>query len=381
MVMVAGSMLVQTGVDTPTGQQAMPVEPWQAFDLNRVFVSADGSNILVQGDLTGSAATDDVIVLNGAVVVQEGFALPGTGIADAVANASATMHNSGTWMSRGTFAGSGDGWAMRNGAIIAQVGSPIFAGAVELFQATNFFVTTCNGVGDYVVGGATDMGVDVLVLNNDRVIAREGDPVDLDGNGLFDDGVFYGSFGFDDSVLTDDGRLFVNGRFMDSGGTNLGDFLVIITIGGGSGAPFCMPADTNSTGMPTLLSGTMTAPGGSGLHLEATQGPSSQFGYFLVATGAMDPGTPVGSGHLCLAGSIGRYNVSGTASNSIGQFDGAGVMQNLVGTSTVGSGFDVPTSVPSIGGSIMAGSTWHFQVWHRDIGTQSNFSNGYTVTF
>jgi len=58
------------------------------------------------------------------------------------------------------------------------------------------------------------------------------------------------------------------------------------------------------------------------------------------------------------------------------------VLQNQVGTSTVGSGFDVPATVPITGSpTISAGSTWHFQLWHREAAGASNFSNGLSVTF
>ncbi|HPF15502.1 MAG TPA: hypothetical protein PLJ12_14660, partial [Planctomycetota bacterium] len=158
--------------------------------------------------------------------------------------------------------------------------------------------------------------------------------------------------------------------------------------GGGStnvGTPFCDPMDNNSTGMPTHLTGTMTAPGGSGLHLEANQGPPTQFGYFLVGTAVSDPGLVVSQGRLCLSvvggNSFGRYNVPG-ALNSVGQFDAGGVLQNFVSTSTVGSGYDVPVTVPIAGSpQIMAGQTWHFQLWHREDAGFSNFSNGLSVTF
>ncbi len=150
-------------------------------------------------------------------------------------------------------------------------------------------------------------------------------------------------------------------------------------------ATFCDPADSNSTGSATRIAGSMTASGGSGLHLEATQGPPNQFGYFLVGTGVADPGLPIGSGHLCLAitggNGFARYNVSGGALNSVGRFDAAGVLQNLVGTSSTGSGYDVPTLIPSQLGMITAGSTWHFQLWHRDSPSTSNFSNGISVSF
>ncbi len=144
----------------------------------------------------------------------------------------------------------------------------------------------------------------------------------------------------------------------------------------------CTPLP-NSTGATTLLTGMLTGSPGTGLHLEATQGPPTQFGYFLIGTGLQSPGTLVGSGRLCLATTppnmIGRYNVPGPM-NSVGQFDALGVLQNLVGTSTVGSGYDVPTTIP-FGGMIMTGQTWHFQLWHRDIPATSNFSNFLSWTF
>ena len=81
--------------------------------------------------------------------------------------------------------------------------------------------------------------------------------------------------------------------------------------GGGPGTTFCDPANNNSTGLPTVLSGTLSAPGGSGLHLEASQGPAGEFAYFLVGTGASEPGLmlPGSAGRLCLTlggGNCGR---------------------------------------------------------------------------
>ncbi len=132
----------------------------------------------------------------------------------------------------------------------------------------------------------------------------------------------------------------------------------------------------NSTGVPTVLTGAVTGSPGSGLHLEATSGPPGQFGYVLIGTGVSPAGLPIASGNLCLSGALARYNLAGTTMNSIGLFDGAGVLQNLAGTSTVGSGFDVPSMIPSpIGGILMAGTPMHFQLWHRDVGMTSNFSN------
>ncbi len=155
-----------------------------------------------------------------------------------------------------------------------------------------------------------------------------------------------------------------------------------------SGVAFCNPAKNNSSGQPTRLMGSMTAPGGSGLHLEADQGPAGKFGYYLVGTASNQPGISIvwSAGRFCLhldgGHSIGRYILTGTQFNSLGRFDASGIHQNLVGTSSVGSGFDVPATVPISGSpTIMPGSTWHFQFWHRETGGASNLSNGQSCQF
>ena len=150
------------------------------------------------------------------------------------------------------------------------------------------------------------------------------------------------------------------------------------------GTPFCDPANANSTGQPTRLTGTMGSGVGSGLHLEASQGPPGEFGYFLIGTTFVEPGILISQGRLCVSGAIGRYNALGGNLNSTGQFDAAGIMQNFVGTatSTGGSGFDVPTTIPTTGSpSILPGSTYTFQLWHREAAGAANFSNGLEITF
>lgn len=98
--------------------------------------------------------------------------------------------------------------------------------------------------------------------------------------------------------------------------------------GGTTGALFCNPAYPNSTGGPTILAGSFGSGVGSDLHLECVSGVPFEFGYVLVGNMAT-PGIPVSQGLMCLVGipgaSVYRYNVSGTASNSIGQFDASGV--------------------------------------------------------
>ncbi len=149
---------------------------------------------------------------------------------------------------------------------------------------------------------------------------------------------------------------------------------------------FCEPAGANSSGNAASLS-LEAAAGGAGIRLVASDGPqlaSTGFGYFLVSFGISQT-LPLGDGVLCLDAPQGRYAPGGAGSlNSLGKFNSNGDFENLVGTSTTGFGFDVPTQLPSPpGGSIQPGSTWHFQLWYRDLnpGPTVNFSNGITSSF
>ena len=156
---------------------------------------------------------------------------------------------------------------------------------------------------------------------------------------------------------------------------------------GQAGTTFCA-APPNSTGVPALLSGSFGSGTGSGLHLEVQDGPSNQIGYFLVGNEATS-GVAISSGLLCLVGTstaqVFRYNAAGTPQNSVGVFGNRGTLENVVGTSLVGSGFDVPDIIPAgVPLPIMIGDTWHFQLWYRDTAVMSgnsNFSNGLSVTF
>lgn len=151
---------------------------------------------------------------------------------------------------------------------------------------------------------------------------------------------------------------------------------------GGGISLFCDPANATSAGTPVTLENSDIS--GPGLfHLEATGGPVDQFGYFLVSAGEAPSPIAVSQGLLCLSAPIGRYNgITGASLNSLGQFDGTGVLSNLTGTSSVGTGYDVPAVLPDPpAGVIATGDTYYFQLWFRDVGGASNFSNGISVVF
>lgn len=261
--------------------------------------------------------------------------------------------------------------------------------------------------------GAPDLVTSINFENSDNVThmlvdgftGSNGDDVDTNDDGMMDNmpwasvvdrvvfvetptsgDLFYGmpQVGPDGSFVPAHISLIAGTWEIGSFGTGYGDTPGRPNVSE-AGTSFCDPASTNSTGGDVSLSGFLGTGVGSGLHLEAFGGPDMEFGYFLVGTQAVDPGLAISNGTLCLGGQFFRYNVGGGMANSIGAFDASGQFQNLPGTSTSGTGFDVPTNIPSaIPAPIMAGDTWHFQLWYRDtpagVGT-SNFSTGLTVAF
>ena len=127
---------------------------------------------------------------------------------------------------------------------------------------------------------------------------------------------------------------------------------------------------------------------GSDLHLEVESWIGLTIGYILVGTGngAWNP-VPISNGLLCLGTSpgdrLGRYNVTNTQYNSVGVFSG-GWLQNMAGTSSTGTGYDVPNTLPFSGHApILVGQTYYFQCWYREPGVNqgSNFSNMVSVLF
>ena len=150
---------------------------------------------------------------------------------------------------------------------------------------------------------------------------------------------------------------------------------------------FCFDLETTSLDAKIAASGSLSAADAFPVHLDVTQGPASQFAYFVTSATLNDPGINVASGRLCVGAPLARFS-PGTATassnpqlNSLGQFDSAGVLQSLSGNSSTGAGFDVPQIIPDpINGTIAPGSTWVFQLWYRD-GPTSNFSTAAVVTF
>jgi len=141
----------------------------------------------------------------------------------------------------------------------------------------------------------------------------------------------------------------------------------VVTLPGPIGTAYCSPAVANSTGNPAVITATgSTVAADNAVTLHAQDMPPNQFGYFLngPTQGLLNP--PGSTGNLCLSGGIGRYTAD--IFNT-----GAGGATSLVIDLT-----NVP--FPPSGHVIVAGETWNWTTWFRDLGT-SNFTDGVSITF
>lgn len=144
----------------------------------------------------------------------------------------------GDWLVRGMDV-AGAHWVFCNGAVAAAGGAPVVAEGAEgeRFAAAGtasdpwvFFSMQANRLGDVVVGGWTDASGAVVVYNGQRIVVREGDGVDLDGDGAALDGVTIGGFDADGAVLSDEGWFYFTASLRGSGGEALGHALLRMRI-------------------------------------------------------------------------------------------------------------------------------------------------------
>lgn len=240
VLVLGATLLAQEGVTVPTGQ--VGTEFWENFALDGFWIAADGSSWIAEGDLTGATATDEVVVVDGAVVVQEGVVLAGSGFpnpVDAAGIVGIHMDAAGNWFVRGNNDVSEDDWIYGNGAVLATLGAPIFTGSAEVWSdaefADCFFLHVGGAGGHFVIGGVSDgptAANGVLVLDATDEVLRESDPFDLDGNGMFDDDTFFNTFGNDDGVLTDAGLFYFTATIKNGAGTVIGQGFFVADLSG-----------------------------------------------------------------------------------------------------------------------------------------------------
>jgi hypothetical protein len=269
----------QVGVDTFLGVDGSTVHTYDTstggLSSNSFYTSPDGLRWLVHGDiLSAPTSSDTVLVVDGKAELQESLQIPGGGANDLVHSfVTSDVAANGDWYSRGTRRAnpadttSNGAWAVRNGQLMALTGQPISApanGPSENWGAS-IYTFTGNAKGDYVIVGKTDnanTAIDDVVVVNGEVVMREGDPIDLDGNGEFDDDVFIGrgnntlaAFETDDAVLTDAKMLYIFISIRDGQGNDLnsnpafGSPQAFVRLNLGGGPTPCGP-DIHPVGSP-----------------------------------------------------------------------------------------------------------------------------------
>jgi len=136
---------------------------------------------------------------------------------------------------------------------------------------------------------------------------------------------------------------------------------------GNVGTNYCQ-ANPNSTGFAAAIyafGSTIVTDADFGLG--AAELPPNRFGYFLASRSQAFFAQPGGSqGNLCLGSPIGRFASQVQSSGPLGAFSIAVDLANI----------------PNLG-AVVAGETWNFQCWYRDVNpsSTSNFTDGLEVVF
>ena len=181
-------------------------------------VSADGFTTLYLADLDVGNGLRSV-VFDGVVVLQAGQQAPGMGGTATISTITECwLDVDRSWYARATLS-NGQAAVYRNRELIARVGAAVTPGASETWSTITDFKGDI--FGNFIVTGTTNAAAasnEVVVLNGERVLSREGDPVDLNGDGVMNDNLFIHSFR-DRCFMTGERAFYVGARLKSSAST------------------------------------------------------------------------------------------------------------------------------------------------------------------
>ncbi|MEC9373626.1 MAG: hypothetical protein VYC34_07270, partial [Planctomycetota bacterium] len=226
-----------------------------ALSGNTFSSNSDGSQWIVEADIDPSIVNSvEAVVVTGAIKLRDGDMLMEIGrTVDAIF--SVDMAGNGDWYARGDDP-MDDDWAVQNGAVIAATGGPVLTGMPEAYGPA-IFLCTGDTSGNYLIGGETDIGDadldSVVVMNGDTLVARESDPVDLDGNGMEDDDTFIRSFSPNDGFIGPDGDVYLFVTLKNMAGDNLGDAFIRVDMGAPCPTDLDGDGNTGSSDLGILL--------------------------------------------------------------------------------------------------------------------------------
>jgi hypothetical protein len=208
-------------------------DPIDGFTQGDGTMTPDGLHWVMEAEVENEAAgSDRIFIVDGVVVLQELFS---SGVLTSTMDDifQTRMVSNGDYITRGDDINADD-FAYMNGAYVLETGSSIpFSGPQVGVVDDTISGVACNRLGDWVatcglILDVPDTATDEVLLFNGEIVAREGDPVDVDGNGLFDDGAFIGrgnltsaAFAANDLYLTDDLYVYVILQLHDGAGNDL----------------------------------------------------------------------------------------------------------------------------------------------------------------
>jgi hypothetical protein len=184
------TVIASVNVTVPSGQVGGDTS--LLTTLSQFSQNAAATHWLVNGKVGSDTSKDAVVIVDGAVVVQKGSVLAGSGFTSPVgAISEAFMELSGDWYVRGSNSeATPTHWVAKNGVVVATSGASITPGSSEHWKtgsSTPFLDVRGNNAGNYILVGNTDNATatlaSVLVLNGVRVVTRLSDPVDV-GDGV-----------------------------------------------------------------------------------------------------------------------------------------------------------------------------------------------------
>lgn len=403
-----GTIDVELGATVPSGQLGGTtyildeVKVYSSYDPTPYYFGThDGSSWLMRGHLAGApAGSDAVVVQSGAVALQEGTVLPGTD-ANEIDNILITALDHGSnWYATGYNEVSALNWVARNGQVVALEGLPITSISTESWSAARYsrtyWLVGGNGIGDYFVCGGTDHAdatTDfVIVKNGGLIVAREGDALDLDGNGSFDDDAYVSRFL--DAELLADGTLYFVCVVRDGTGDELHQAFVSVDTGN-SATAFCFGDGSdggacpcgnaaasgsgegclNGTGFGALLSaGGLASVSADSAVLTVSQAVPNDFGIFVQNVSLAGGPSPFYNGLFCLSGD----------SHLVRHYAPPAVQATFTDAGGVGVNAQ-PLTVGDYLGDTQPGVTIYYQFWGRDntgpCGAGANFSSGVSLVW
>ena len=238
-----GSVAAQTGV-TMAGNGFT----WSTLTAGDMYYSPNGTDWLTHGDTNDPVTTQDYLGArnNSTVLFTEGTS-PGAGMNGwTLTNAEIFMSPDGAgWISRGQVATSLDDFISVNGTVVAKTGDQVPGAPPGEFYddaafGAGFFHMAMNNQGQYTFGSVTNsanLDANAVITYFDGVnfstILREGDPVDLNGNGLLDDNVYLSVFNDFDGFLSEDGYFYFFADLRDNPAspfTNVGQAFMRVQV-------------------------------------------------------------------------------------------------------------------------------------------------------